>query len=81
MAMTAERKNRVAFAVALEKWRNHMATDKRTKQTMIVISLPSGGEGDALKEALQKMSNENSRSMSNQAMIILREFLLKEGRL
>jgi len=53
---------------------------KRKRQTMLVVSLP-GSEGDNLKEALQKMATENSRSLSNQAMIILREFLLKEERL
>lgn len=51
--------------------------ENRDKQTVIVISLPRA-DGASVKEALRKLSEKNSRSLSNQAMIILRDYLQKE---
>ena len=53
----------------------------KKKQVSLVLSLPSGLEGERLKEALRKLASDNHRSLSNQTTIIIRDYLRSESRL
>ena len=54
-------------------------TKVRSKPLAMVISLPISSDGPAIKEALIKFSESNSRSLSNQVTVILRDRLQQEG--
>lgn len=55
-------------------------TQTRRPQNNLVLSLPSGAEGQRMKESLRKLASENHRSISNQVSIILRDYLRSEKR-
>ena len=48
------------------------------RQGNLIISLPFKG-GLEVREALKNMAEDNSRSLSNQTFIVLKEYLEKEG--
>ena len=46
-----------------------------SKQNNLVISLPRGEEGLAIRAGIKKIAAENHRSVSNQVSVILRDFI------
>ncbi len=52
------------------------------KQNILAITLPvRGGDGKRVRKALQKVANENRRTLSNQVFEILMKYLKEEGRI
>jgi hypothetical protein len=50
------------------------------KQVNMMVSLPTQ-DGIKIKGALKEIADENSRSVSNLVTLVLREYLVREGRL
>lgn len=55
--------------------------EQSNQPVYITLSLPSGRRGEVLKDAIREIAKDNHRSVSNQCVQILQEFLERMGKL
>ena len=63
------------MAAEAEETREYGDGYRRHRQTMLVVSLPKGDEGKALKNELELIAKEEDRSLSNLIFTILKGHL------
>jgi hypothetical protein len=55
--------------------------EQNNQPVYITLSLPSGKRGETLKNAIREVAKYNQRSVSNQCVQILQDFLERVGKI